>query len=150
MFRFLLAASLVLLGLGFGRADESKKTGGKPGEVLAMFHDGTKVRMVILQDKLEVTTKYGKLTVPTPEIRRVEFGFRVPEETAKKLEEAIANLGSPNFPQREAATKDLTAMGRLAYPSLMKASKGNDLETTKRIEDILKEIRQKVPAEQLR
>lgn len=154
MHRFLLsclfAASLLLLSLSPGWADEAKKTGGKPGEVIAMFHDGTKVRMVILQDKLEVTTKYGKLTVPTTEVRRVEFGFRLPEDTARKLEEAIANLGSPNFPQREAATKDLIAMGRLAYPALMKASKGNDLETTKRIEDILKEIRQKVPADQLR
>jgi hypothetical protein len=150
MYRFLLGASLVLLVLGISRADEPKKNTTRPGEVIALFHDGTKVRMVILQDKLEVTTKYGKLTVPAADVRRVEFGFRVPEETARKLEEAIANLGSPNFPQREAATKELTAMGRLAYPALMKASKNNDLETTKRVEDILKEIRQKVPADQLR
>jgi hypothetical protein len=146
---FLFGASVILLSLSAGRADEAKKT-GKPGEVLAMFHDGTKVRMVILQEKLEVTTRYGKLTVPTTEIRRVEFGFRVPEDAAKKLEESIANLGSANYPEREAATKNLINLGRLAYPSLLKASKGNDLETTKRIEDILKEIRQKVPSEQLR
>lgn len=149
MYRFLVVASLVLLSLSAGRPDEAKKT-GKPGEVIAAFHDGTKVRMVILQDKLEVTTRYGKLTVPTTEIRKVEFGFRVPEETARKLEQAIANLGSPNYPERETATKDLVALGRLAYPSLLKAAKGNDLETTKRVEDIIKEIKQKVPSDQLR
>jgi hypothetical protein len=115
-----------------------------------MFHDGTKVRMVMLQDSLEIATKYGKLTVPTSDVRRIEFGFRMSEEKARKLDEALKNLNSSNFDLRESATKDLTALGRLAYPALLKAAKNNDLETTRRVEDILKEIRQKVPADQLR
>src|SRR5262249_42622864 len=120
MYRLILCASVSLLSIGLVCADDAKKTGGKPGEVLAMFHDGTKVRMVIQQDHLDVVTKYGKLTVPTTEIRRVEFGFRVPDDVAKKIEAAIANLGSANFPEREAATKELAALGRLAYPALLK------------------------------
>ena len=34
------------------------------------------------------------------------------EENARKLDEAIKNLGSTNFPLREQAQKDLTALGR--------------------------------------
>jgi len=118
--------------------------------VLALFHDGTKVRMVVLQENIEVVTRFGKLTVPTADVRRIEFGFRLPPETARKLDDAVKNLGSTNFPLREAAQKDLTELGRLAYPALMKFARGNDLETTRRVEDILKAIRAKVPADQLR
>lgn len=150
MSRIMLGAFLVLTGWALGHANEPSKAGAKAGEVIAFFHDGTKVRMVVLQDSLEIATKYGKLTVPTADVRRVEFGFRMSEDKARKLEEALKNLGSTNFELRESAAKDLIALGRLAYPALLKAAKNNDLETTRRVEDILKEIRQRVPAEQLR
>lgn len=135
-----------------GKATEEvvKKTPHKDGEVVALFHDGTRVRTIILQENVEVVTKYGKLTVPTKDIRRVEFGLRLPDELARKLEAAVKDLASNNFQARETATKDLIAMGRQAYPALVKASKDNDLETTRRVEDILKAIREKVAAELLR
>jgi hypothetical protein len=132
------------------KTETVKKAPHKDGEVVALFHDGTRVRTVLLQDSVEVITKYGKLTVPTKDIRRVEFGFRLSGEAGKKLEQAIKDLASNNFQAREAATKDLIAMGRQAYPALVKASKDNDLETTRRVEDILKGIREKVAAELLR
>src|SRR5262249_6529165 len=113
------------------KVETVKKAPHKDGEVVALFHDGTRVRTVILQDTIEVVTKYGKLTVPTKDIRRVEFGFRLSGEAGKKLEQAIKDLASNNFQARETATKDLIAMGRQAYPALVKASKDNDLETTR-------------------
>lgn len=152
--RIPLAVLLLALPVCFTTAQEdpAKAAPNKANAnaVHALFHDGTKVRMAILQDNVEVTTRFGKLTVPTTEIRRVEFGFRLPEEASRKLDEAIKNLGSTNFPLRETAHKDLIAMGRQAYPALVKFARGNDLETTRRVEDILKAIREKVPAEQLR
>jgi hypothetical protein len=145
------AVLVLVLSFTCGRAaDEAKPGPAKPNEVLALYHDGTKLRLIFLQEELEVVTKYGKLTVPTRDIRRIDFGFRMSDETARKLDEAMKHLASDNFPLREAAQKDLLALGRLAYPTLVKASKGNDLETTRRVEDILKAIRTKVPSEQLR
>jgi hypothetical protein len=156
MLRYFAWAFLVLvLPLSLSRADtEDKKPAPAPtvkeGEVVALYHDGTRLRTILLQETVEIVTRYGKLTVPTKDIRRVEFGFRLSEETRQKIETAVKDLGSNNFQAREAAMKDLTALGRLAYPALVKAAKDNDLETTRRVEDILKAIREKVPAELLR
>lgn len=133
-------------------ADEAKTPPAKttPSDVLALYHDGSKVRMIFLQENLEIETKYGKLKVPTADIRRIDFGFRLNEETTKKLDEALKHLVSDNFQLREQAAKTLTGMGRLSYPALVKMAKGMDLDTTRRVEDVIKAIRIKVPAEQLR
>lgn len=149
--------SLLILAAGaVGLAQESTekdkdKAAAKPGEMEIRYHDGTVVRkMVLLEDKLEVVTKYGKLTVPVTELRRIEFGFRVPDDVMQKIDTAIQSLGSTNFEDREAAQKDLQSYGRQAYPSLLKASKGADLETTRRVQHVLDKIRDKVPAELLK
>src|SRR5688572_5784657 len=73
--------------------EEKKKDGPDTKAVDVRFADGSTIRMVLLQESLEVETKYGKLTVPTDEVRRIEFAFRVPEETSKKIETAIRGLG---------------------------------------------------------
>lgn len=120
-------------------------------EVEIRFHDGTTVRkVVVLQDNLEVVTRYGKLTVPTKDIRRIEFGFRLPPETAKKVADLIKDLGSNNFQRRQDANKELLALGRLAYPVLLKEAKNTDLESNRRAIALVEKIREKVPANQLR
>jgi len=132
------------------KAEDKKPAADRPLETIASYHDGTKVRMVFVQEFLEVETKYGKLKVPTADVRRIDFGFRVSPEIQQKLDEALANLTKDNFQLRETAAKDLVALGRLSYPALLKLSKGQDLDTTRRIEDMLKAIRTKIPADQLK
>jgi hypothetical protein len=148
MFRGWLVGVACCLVLGSAAGDQPKKE--QTGEVVVFFHDGTRVKTMILQDNLEITTRYGKLTVPTRAIRRIEFGHRLSEEQAQKLEATLKRLSSNNFQERESAGKELIAMGRLAYPALMKANENADLDTTKRIDEVLKAIKQAVPADQLR
>lgn len=139
----------LFLGLAAGQSkDQPKKE--PTGEVVIFFHDGTRLKTMILQDNLEITTRYGKLTVPTKSIRRIEFGHRLSDEQTQKLENTLKRLSSNNFQDREAAGKELIAMGRIAYPAVMKANENADLDTTKRLDEILKAIKQAVPAEQLR
>jgi len=114
------------------------------------FHDSSVLRNVVLSGTIELHTKYGKLTIPIDDARRIEFGVHMSEETAKKLERALTNLGSTVFQEREAAGRELVALGRFAYPALQRLAKGADLETTKRVEALIKEISAKVPAYQLR
>jgi len=57
-----------------------------PSEVTAVFHDGTVIKRVSLPGSVELTTRYGKLTVPIKDIRRVEFGFRLSAEMARQVE----------------------------------------------------------------
>jgi hypothetical protein len=147
---------LALLTLTFpavpgGPAKEKEKTPAEvPAGVVLRFHNGSVIQPAVLMDSLEMDTKLGKLSIPANEIRQITFGFRLSEEDTKRLDQAIRDLGSTRFQARDAATKTLMKMGRLAYPALMEARKNGDLETTKRVEAILKDIRARVPPERLR
>lgn len=128
-----------------------KKTEDKKTEDLIMqFHDGTSIRLVPLDKQLEIVTKYGKLTVPSADVRRIEFGLHMPEDMAKQVDDLMKDLESTDFQTREAAGKKLVGLGRYAYPTLVKASKGSNLETTRRIQELLKDMRKKYPAYQLK
>src|SRR5260370_21493508 len=115
MFRPLAAAltAVVLVPFAAARPQMGEKTGrpapGEPAPPELRFADGSAVRLALLQDQVEVRTKYGKLTVPLAEIRSVEFGLRVPEETTRRLEAASAGLGSEEFREREQASAELLA-----------------------------------------
>lgn len=146
-----VAAVVSLLGfssLGAEPVKEEKK-GPSPNEVEVRFNNRSTVRMLVLQDKIEVQTAYGKLTVPMNEIQKIEFGVHLPEGTAKKIDDAIKQLGSETFKDRQQASDDLVALGALAYPSVRTATKSNDLEVGRNAEAVLKRIREKVPADDL-
>jgi hypothetical protein len=113
------------------------------------FHNGSVIQPAVLLEAVEMETKLGKLAIPAGEVRRIDFGFRLSAEDARKVDQAMRDLGSNRFQAREAATKELIRMGRLAYPALLAGRKNADLETTKRVEAILKDIRARVPASRL-
>lgn len=128
------------------KADAAKTDDG----MVMQFHDGTTIRLVPLEANLEVVTRYGKLTVPTADVRRIEFGLHMPDDTAKQVDEAMKDLESTDFQTRENAGKRLIALGRFSYPALVKSSKGSNLETTRRVQDLLKQMRKLYPAYQLK
>lgn len=51
----------------------------------------------------------------------------VPDDMSKKAKELVGKLGSPQFSEREQATRDLAKMGRMALPALQEAL-GSNLE----------------------
>jgi hypothetical protein len=117
--------------------------------ITAVFHDGTVIRRVDLAGSVELQTKYGKLTIPVKDIFRIEFAFRLSTETAREVEEAVTNLGSKQFKQREAASKKLLALGAKAWPALLKAAGSKDMEVSRRVQTLVGKIQQTVPADQL-
>jgi hypothetical protein len=115
------------------------------------LHNGTVIKHVTLEGPIDIETRYGKITLQPSDIRRIDFGFRVPPEDAARLNKALKELTGTNFQERETATQDLIALGRVAYPALVKMSKAKeDLETTRRVEMVLEEIRKKIPGDQLK
>src|SRR5437868_2565958 len=60
---------------GLARGEGRPPAAPPPGAVTAVFHDGTVIRQVALPESVEVLTKYGRLTVPVRDIKRVEVGF---------------------------------------------------------------------------
>ncbi len=121
-----------------------------PGMVEVRFTNGSVVIMTLLQDKIDIVTEYGRLTVPPRDIRSIEFGFHATEEDQRKLDEAIQHLGSTVHAERETAVQELVALGPLAFLRLHSTVKSKDLEVSRRAESALKTIREKYPARLLR
>ncbi len=143
-----LIASFLLVGIGLAQAEKKKPPG--PNEVEVRLTDGSRVRMTILQESIEVVTKYGKLTVPTLDIRKIEFGIHPLPEVRIKIDEAIKRLGDESFKLREDASKDLLGLGAPAYFALSRAAKSTDAEVAKRAKGLLEKIREKIPENQMR
>jgi len=124
------------------------KLSGPPVEM--RLGDGSTVRMTFTQPNIELVTKYGRLTIPAAEIRRVEFGFRYPEGAEAKIGELIARLGDGNFKKRETASVELLAFREMAYPALKSAMKSSDAETAKRASELVAKLEDKLPPEKLK
>jgi hypothetical protein len=111
--------------------------------------DGSTVRVTLLNDNIDLETKYGKLTIPAADVQRIEFAFRLPDDVAKKIAAQIKRLGDTSFEEREAASKELREFGLRAYPALQEAAKNTDAEVARRASHLLGEVREKVAADDL-
>jgi hypothetical protein len=149
----------VLVGLGIavvaGHAQDPSKgppaaAKGGTAQVEVRLADGSSVRMSLTQPSIDIATKYGKLSVPVAEVRRVEFGFRYPEGAEAKITELVSQLGDGNYKRREAAAAELLAFRELAYPALKRATKSADAETSKRASELVQKLEDKLSPEKLR
>jgi hypothetical protein len=119
-------------------------------EAEVQFANGSTVRMAILQETVEVQTRYGKLSVPLDDIQRIEFGVHLSPEFAKQVNEGLAKLASVQYADREDGARELTALGPHAYCALLKAMKSTDQEVARRAEKIIADIRNRYPEKELR
>ena len=135
--------SLVAQGQGKKEAPRSQ-----PAEV--RLNDGSLVRMTVLQESVDIMTKYGRLTIPLSDIRRIDFGLHLPDGVEPQIQGAIKQMGSDTYRDREDAVKQLVSFGPMAYPSLQQAARSKDLEVVKRATAAMRRIDDKVAPEQLR
>lgn len=114
-----------------------------PGDVEILFLNGSKIRVLIETEKLEIASIYGKLTVPIQDVLSIEFGLHYPEGAVEKIDAAIKNLGSGDFRIREGAAKTLVNLGPYAYPAVLRATKAKESEVAARAKDIVEKIQAK-------
>jgi hypothetical protein len=139
-----------LLGLDSSVArQEKKKAEPGPCDVEVHFHDGSVVRMAILQENIEVATRYGKLTVPSKDIRKIEFGAHLADGLGQRIDGLVKDLGSNSFRDREAAGKQLLELGPKAYAALSAAVRSKDLETSQRAGALVKKLQEQFTSEEL-
>lgn len=122
---------------------------GGPPQCEARCADGSVVRVALLQPYLVVVTKYGRLTVPAGEVRRLEVGLHYPDGVEARVKELVGQLGDKSHKTREEATAALAGLGEYAYGAVVAATKSKDLEVAERAEKVAALIRDKVPAEVL-
>jgi len=119
-------------------------------KVDVLFVNGSKVVMTVLEDKIEIETDYGKLSIPPRDIRSIEFGIHLSKEVEQKIELALKRLGSDKYKERDLAMRELVGLGPHAYLALTRAAKGDNLEVNTRAKEAMKNIVQKVPRKLLR
>ncbi len=146
---WLLAVGGVVLALA---APAAGADGPKPapGAVEVRLADGTTQKVTLLDQKIDFTTPYGKVSVPAADVQSLDLAMRIPEEVAKEAEKAIADLGSNDFQTREAASATLVRLGARAYPMVLEASRSGDAEVKRRAEAVLEKIRKGLPADALK
>ena len=105
---------LLMLPLSAPAKENSPAPKPKPAEVTAVFRDGSVLKGVTLSGSVELTTRYGKLTIPLEDVKRVDFAFRVSETEGRKLAQAIAALRSEQVEERTEARRKLIGLGRKA------------------------------------
>jgi hypothetical protein len=145
----LLFAATAGAGAGDEPPTEDPRPRAEPGAVEVRFTEGSVLKLKLRDDKVEIVTPYGTLLVPVAEVQRIEFATRISEAEQKRIPVLVAQLGSPDFATREAATAELLALREKAYPALLQAEKSKDLEVTRRAGELLDKIREAVPAEDL-
>jgi len=118
-------------------------------EVEVKCIDDSTLKLRLLDEKLELVTKYGFLQIAVADIRRIEFAHRCPPEIAERIALAISKLGHPDYQVREQATTDLKAFRERSYPYVLKATKSDDPEISRRADEVVKHIQGRVPAPQL-
>jgi hypothetical protein len=128
-------------------SEASKSAGGVEVEIKCI--DDSVLKVKLLDDKLELATKYGVLQIAVADVRRIEFGHRCPPDVTEKIVLNISKLGSPDFQTRERASAELKSLRERAYPYLLKAIKHDDPEISRRADEAVKYIQTRVPAAQL-
>jgi hypothetical protein len=148
----LLGLVLIVGGATVGQEKETKEApAARPAAypVEVRFADDSSVKAALQDKAVEITTRYGKLTVPVDEIRSIDLGMRIPPETVKRIDAAIAKLGSQNFADREAASVELIELREMGYPALQQASRSTDAEVSKRAKEAIKVLSETVPSDKL-
>lgn len=145
---YVAALCLVLAASTRSLAQDQSTSRANLAEV--RFGDGSIVRMTLLQENLEVQTKYGKLTIPMNEVRRVEFGLHVPPDVNQQISQSIKRLASDVYKERDLASKDLVQVGHFALLPLQRASRSADQEVAYRATSVMRQISERVSPELLK
>lgn len=113
--------------------------------------DGSRIYGNIIDTDLDVTTKYGKVTIPWKEVQHVKLGLHFPAGAKEEISKSLKKLDSPAHKEREKASASLFSLGRYAYLSISeRAAKYGDPESKSRTELIKKKIEEELPVSEIR
>ncbi|MBN9521716.1 hypothetical protein J0H58_24910 [bacterium] len=119
---------------------------GPPPDAEVRCADDSVLKVKLLDDTLELVTKYGTLKIPVADVRRIDFATRTPPEVADRVAALVAQLNHPDYATRERASAQLRDYREHAYHPLVRAAKSPDPEVSRRAEEGVRFIQQKVPA----
>ena len=77
--------------------------------------DGSTVRVTVDTPAVELQTKYGKLSIPLADVKRIDFAHRIPPDKRDAIHDAAANLAHGDYRTRAKAQECLVSHGRNAW-----------------------------------
>ncbi len=113
------------------------------------FHDETSLKLLILDELVEVETPYGALKIPMKDVKQIEFGLRHSADELKNLQDALDDLAKNDAKKGPEAVKTLLGLREKAYAGLLKATRSEDKEFVRRVEEVLMKMRETVEEERL-
>lgn len=119
------------------KAGKAKPLGGD-WEVL--FSDNSSMKFSLLEDQLLVQTTYGALTIPTKDIRKIEFGVRLSGDEQQRFDAALAAIGTKDAKNREEGKTQLKALGIKITPFLKTAIRKADSESLPHLEQVYETV----------
>jgi hypothetical protein len=119
-----------------------------PPLVEARMADGSVVKLTLAQPHLVVVTRFGKLSVPAADVRRLEIGLRTSPEVLRRIEADLADLASEDFPTRERASNDLMGLREHAYHAVRARPPSADKEAARRVADVLDRLSDELTEEE--
>src|SRR5262245_21533743 len=64
-----------------------------PRIVEVRFTDDSRLKVVLADERIELETTHGKLSIPAEEVRVIDFAQRLTEEQKQEVDRWIADLG---------------------------------------------------------
>lgn len=145
---FGIFAALVLVAIAPGvlPAQEPPKKGKAPppGLVEVRFYDDSVMKLQLKEERVEIATQFGVLQVPLAKIQRMELGIRIPEEIARKIEAAIAELTADDNKKREAAEEYLAEQKTRSIPALQSAARTAKPVEARRAKEVLARLQEQL------
>ncbi len=118
-------------------------------EIAVTFTDGSTMNVRILDEKLELITKYGPLQIPAADIERVEFATRISDADEQATRQAVEALGHPEHARRLKAMSELKALGAKGKTAIDRAAQSEDPEVAQRAEELITFLKSRYSEKQL-
>jgi len=135
------------------KKEDNKKEDKEPEAVApnveVRFLDGSSLKVKVTDKELPLKTPYGKLTVPVEKVNELDCCTRLPASLAKKIDAAVAKLGSDDPNARAEGLAALKKFHAKAYPALLEAEKSDVAEVRRRAKELLDMIRESVSEQDL-
>jgi hypothetical protein len=119
-----------------------------PRIVEVRFNDDSRLKVLLADERIEIESTHGKLSIPAEDVRVIEFAQRWTAAQKQEVERWIAELGGDDLSQRKEAAVQLLAHHDRAYAPLVQAARTGSPAIVEQAEELLKRLREELsPAE---
>jgi hypothetical protein len=120
----------------------------EPRAMEVRFNDDSRLKFILTDERIEVSSRYGTLQIPAADIRKIDFALRLSDTTKKQIDNIIAELESTDGQIRKAALRRLAALGPIAYPSLAKVAARGEAAAERRAADLVAKLKETVDSQE--